>query len=36
MKIALFSEKKFAEQNIGWFRGGEDIDYSENDFVKVF
>jgi murein tripeptide amidase MpaA len=35
MKIALHSEKKYAEQQMGWFRGGEDIEYVDNAYKKV-
>ena len=27
MKFLIFSEKKHAAENVGWFRGGEDISY---------
>jgi hypothetical protein len=35
MKIAMYSHKKFEEKQTGWFRGGEDIEYVENDYRKV-
>ncbi len=27
MKVLIHSEKKFETENVGWFRGGEDISY---------
>ena len=34
MKILCFSQKKKQEQNVGWHRVGEQIDYYENDFKR--
>ena len=34
MKILCFSQKKKQEQNIGWHRVCEQIDYYENDFKR--
>ena len=34
MKIAMFSQKKWKESKIGWFRGGDNINYVMNNYIK--
>jgi len=34
MKVAVYSEKKAHEQEIGWYRTGEDISYFANGIKK--
>ena len=34
MKISIFSMKKWQEQEIQWFKGGENISFFQTDFPK--
>lgn len=34
MKLLIFSEKKLANEKVGWFRGGEDITYYQNNYRR--
>ena len=36
MKVALYSEKKADEQNMGWHRGGTDISYFKNSIRRDY
>ncbi len=31
MKVCLFSKSKYENENIGWYRGCSDINYSKNE-----
>jgi hypothetical protein len=34
MKPCIFSKKKFEKEQIGWFRGGENITYKQNEITR--
>ncbi len=36
MKILIYSEKKYEEEKIGWFRGGKEIDYYRNGLYRLY
>lgn len=35
MKIMIYSEKKSKEENIGWYRGGTNINFERNGFHRI-
>ena len=36
MKITIYSERKADEEQVGWYRGGQDISYFRNNMRKEF
>ena len=34
MKLLMYSEKKLLSEKIGWHRGGEEINYIQNNFRR--
>ena len=36
MKVAIYSERKAAAQDVGWHRGGTDISYFKNNIRKDY
>ena len=34
MKLLIYSEKKVSKEKTGWFRGGEDISYFQNNYRR--
>ncbi len=34
MKVLIYSEKSYDKEEKGWFRGGEDLSYYQNNFRR--
>ena len=34
MKVLIFSQKNYEQYGQGWFRGGEDISYFQNNYRR--
>jgi hypothetical protein len=34
MKVLIHSEKNYSEKGVGWFRGGDDISYYQNNYRR--
>jgi hypothetical protein len=34
MKPCIYSKRKFEKEQIGWFRGGENITYKQNEIAR--